>query len=209
MLNTAARPEPRFLPDPPDLSRALIRAAAAMVMREIRGPMDGSAEQILERMWPNDRGALTVLRAASSPMTTTSASALQPSTTAAFVSGLQLRSAAARLMGLGLQLDLTGIATILIPHAVSNAALGFVGEGSPAPVLQRVLANATLGPAKKIAGIATLTRELAESTPLNLEAVLGTLLAEASALALDGAVGNARVCARATPVDRLGEPNLT
>jgi hypothetical protein len=198
---------PVYPTDPrPDPSRALIRSATAMVMREIRGPTHGSAEQILEKMWPRDSHALAVLRASTSPatMTTTGwAAELVPKVTTDFVSGLQLRSAFAALAARGLQLSLEGIGTILIPHAVSNAALGFVAEGAPAPVLQRTLANATLGPAKKIAGIAVLTNELAEHSIPNAEAVVGVLLQEASALALDAAAFSNAAATSSTPAGLL------
>ena len=120
-------------------------------------------------MWPDDRNTLVVVRAASAPMTTSTTSLLQPNVTAAFVSGLQLQSAAAALIARGLRLDLEGIGTVAIPHVLSNAALGFVGEGSPIPTLQRAITTVTLGPAKKIAGLVGLTNEIAEHSIANAE----------------------------------------
>jgi hypothetical protein len=174
-----ADPRP-FLPADLDASKALTRAITAHFLRAVREP-GASAEQIVDRAWPKD----LIAKAATSPIATSAAAALQPAAVAGFVSGLMPISGAARLMQAGIRVDLEGNGTVTIPRASSNPLPVFVDEGAPIPVPQAVLTAATVGPAKKMALIEVITGELNDLSTPNAEQVIRTLMNEAAAKALD------------------------
>jgi hypothetical protein len=199
MAISAPRP---FLPSDLDPSRALTRAITARALREIRGPAHGSADAILTEAWPRDMHA----KAASAPITTSGATALAATAIAGFVSGLTPQSAAAKLMAAGIRVSLDGLATVSIQRASTNPLPLFVDEGAPIPVVQPVLAAATLGPAKKLAMIESLTGELADMSTENAETVIRTIMAEAAAKALDAAVFSTAPASSSRPAGILASP---
>ena len=114
---------------------------------------------------------------------------IRPNTAAAFVAGLQLQSAAARLMAAGVRIDLGRNATISIPHAATATPLPvFIAEGAPIAVAQPQLTSGTLGPLRRMVLIEALTNELAEHSFESAQTVISTIMTEAASRALDAAV---------------------
>jgi hypothetical protein len=189
-MNTiAARPQGAFLPSDLDPARSLVRACVAHVLHAIR-PEQGHPEAIVARAWPRDQIARDIVtRASSDPPMGTGMAGIRPTATSAFVAGLLLQSAAARLIERGIKVDLDGLASVSIPHASTATPLPvFIGEGAAIPVAQPQLSNGTVGPTKKMALIEALTDELSEHSLPNAETVVRTVLTEAAARALDAAV---------------------
>jgi hypothetical protein len=190
---------PIYPPDAP-ASRSLTRAITAHALREMRGTENGSAEQIVAEVWPRDM----VAKAASNPITTGGASALQAQAVAAFVSGLQPQSAAARLMAAGIRVDLDGLGTVSIPRSTSLAVVPvFVDEGAPIPVAQQAISAATLGPVKKLALVEVLTSELDGASAESAELIIRTIMSEAAAKALDAAVFSTAAASSSRPAGIL------
>jgi hypothetical protein len=198
--STALRSVPKpFLPSDRDTSRSLIRACVAQALHaHLGGQRAPSAEALVVKHWAGDTVARRlVTRAATAPATTTGtgwADVLGPTNVATdFVMGLQRLSGAARLIAAGLRPTLEGISTLRIMHATSQAADEpvFVQEGSAIPVPQSAYAGTVLGPAKKLATIRVLTEEILQHSIPNIEIVVGTLLREGGARALDKAVFSA------------------
>lgn len=192
-----ADPRP-FLPSDLDSSKALTRAITAHFLRAVREP-GASAEQIVDRAWPKD----LIAKAATSPITTSAAAALQPAAVAGFVSGLAPISGAARLMQAGIRVDLEGNGTVSIPRASTNPLPVFVDEGAPLPVPQAVLSNATVGPMKKMGLIEVITGELNDLSTPNAEQVIRTLMNEAAAKALDAAIFSTAAASSSRPAGIL------
>ena len=119
MLNTAARPEPRFLPtDPrPNPVQALVRLATAHCLAAHRGP-GYRPGPILREYWPRDTVAMTLFeRSASAPATTTVtgwAAEVAATAVTAFIASLK-DSAAAVLITRAPKVDLTGAARVNLP----------------------------------------------------------------------------------------------
>ena len=163
----------------------LYRAAAAHMRAVIERTTPHSAARAL---FGNDPVTDVVLRAASSPATTTGAtwaSALATTAVDDSVMAITSLSAAAGLIQRGTKLDFAGHATIKVPGRLvdANDAGSWVAEDQPARVrAQRITAGPTLQP-RKLVVLVTFSREMAESS--NVEAVARALVSEASALALD------------------------
>jgi capsid protein len=97
-------------------------------------------------------------------------------------------SAGAQLLGLGLQLQFSGNAAIMVPGFVaSSSKVGFVQEGAAIPVVQFSASGATLEP-RKFAAITTFTREIFQHSTPTIEGLVRTVLTESLALALDTAL---------------------
>jgi hypothetical protein len=171
-----------------DQRRSLHRAIAAKVIgARSREP----AHQIVNRAWPDDIRASLIVRAPTTPTTTTAAAALTQTRTSDLLL-VAPGSAAAQLFSRCLRLDFDGISQFLVPYVGAHPTPLFVGEGAPIPVGQAALGHATVGPVHKLAFITTLTNELERATPEAASVILGRLLGEAAAKALDLAVfGNA------------------
>jgi hypothetical protein len=150
------------------------------------------------KYWPHDALARQlVTRAATAPATTTTsgwADVLGPTNVATdFVMGLQRLSGAAQLIAAGLRPSLEGISTLRIMYSTGQAADEpvFVGEGLPISVPQSAYTGTVLGPAKKMATIRVLTEEILEHSIPSIELIVGTLLREGTARALDKAIFSA------------------
>jgi hypothetical protein len=146
-------------------------------------------EEIALALYPNDKALhYVVTRAASAPATTFTtgwAAELVRRITADTVEALGAASGAAECMSHGLVLDWNGAGVISAPGFVASANnSGFVKEGDPIPVRQLSSGPALLSP-YKLATIAALTREMAESS--NAEALISDCLIQSSGLALDAA----------------------
>jgi len=147
---------------------------------------------VAKTLWPNDQTTHLLLRAAVSPTSTTSASALSIDTAIDFVGALAPLSAAARLINIGMRVSLTGRNSISIPRRVGGKAasdVAWIAEGSPIPAKKFALDEATLGPTKKMALLAGLTRELVEYT--SGQDTVSTLMREDFAASLDATMFSA------------------
>jgi Phage capsid family len=195
-MNIITRP---FLPSDeqprnsrPRAEKYVERACYAAARHAMALHGEGSVEQVAKALWSYDDVTPLVLKAATSPATTTTsgwAAQLATSAVGDFVSSLVPFSAGAKLFAAAVRINLDGIASILFPSRsgpIDPAAVPWVAQGAPIPVGQFTLTSATLGPMHKLAVIAVLTRETAEHG--SGETVLTTLLKENAALALDASL---------------------
>jgi hypothetical protein len=192
----------------PPAGRAFTRAVFAHVRnrcyddKQMPGP-----ERVAETLYPHDKQALALTKAASSPATTGSstwAGALSPSIVGDFLAGLAPESAAARLIAAGMRVDLTGVGSINVPHRSSNLAnvdAQWVAEASPFPVKMFTLASTVIGPTRKLISSVVITRELAESS--NGEQVVAQLLSEDIGASLDASVFSATAASSTRPAGIL------
>jgi hypothetical protein len=185
---TPSLTRPPFLPSdltPPH--RLLPRIATAHVAAAARGG-DTSPSEIARRYWPKDpRIAPLVERAAVSPATTTVsgwASQLSPASVGPFLQSLS-DSASGALLNAAPRFSLDGIYSLALPHASATGQPQWVAEGSPAPVAQGAIVNATLGPVRKLIVFESLTRETAEANPEDVETIIAGLLETSITRALD------------------------
>jgi hypothetical protein len=198
-LNSRRRAEtpPPFIREPLIEGNAFVRLITAHVQAQIR---KCSLESVITDQWPNDRALNLIVRATSAPaMTTVSgwAAELAQKLVADGVTALSAMSAGAKVLGQGLVLNFSGASEISVPGFVAAAAnAGFVQEGNPIPVRQLTSAAATLSPFK-LASIAALTQEMAESS--NAEALIGDALMRSAAMALDAVLFDANAATAARP----------
>jgi hypothetical protein len=118
----------------------------------------------VEAQWPQDPALHELTRAAQNPSSMTSASALAATVVSDFMASLAPISAAATLMGFGVQASLDGIAEVQYPKRSTGIPahdVGWIAEGNPIPTRQFSVNTVTLGPSRKLGLVATLTRELA------------------------------------------------
>jgi hypothetical protein len=173
-------------PDPSALAsadrRSLIRAYTAKALAARPGE---DARAILRAAWPEDAQAGLILRAAVSPMSTSSYPEI---TTATVLPALAPASASARLFARCMQVDLAGIATVRVPYAALAPTPTFIAEGEPTPVAQFTLDGVEVGPARKILILTAVTGELESATPETASTIIGNALANAVAKAVDTAV---------------------
>jgi hypothetical protein len=196
---------------------ALERAAVVSALHAIRyekGDTSLSLEQLASRLYPNDdRLPGMVTRGAVAPATTTTtgwAAELSQNLVADFVGSLGAQSAGSRLIDAGLRLSLDGVNQLLIPQRTGapDAGLAWVGEGNAFPVKMFALADATLGPARKLVASAAVTRETVESG--NGQEVVATLLREDCAASLDASLFSATAASSTRPAGLLaGVSGLT
>lgn len=211
----AARPEPRFLPtDPrPDpsrmLARSVTRAVTAAYLDAVTYPRQGNGSAIAARAWPGDSRAVAILqKAATVPATTTqsgwAAELSAVSATTAFFANLAPASAAATLFAAAVRLSLDGVSTISVPYPGPTPTLSpsFVAEGAPIPVRQAAFTTVTLGPAKALRVLTTLSNELADRSIPAATQVIEQIMVELAARSLDAAVLSA------TPGDSTRPPGL-
>ena len=188
-MNTQAE----FLPDPAarqrSRARTFCRAAFTLARHQAAGggvdALGGVAPEAYARKhWENDLAAPRIVRSAVAPMDTSSAP-LATSAASDFVGSLAPISGAARLIEASLRLQGAGSPSISVPWATDVTAV-FVGQGSPYPVAQSVLADVDVSTITKIGVILTMTNALLAGS--NGEAVFEALLRRAAAQALDKAL---------------------
>jgi len=149
--------------------------------------------------WQDDHVANMVLRAAVSPATLAGNAALAR-VSLAFLETLTPLSAGADLLRRGLGLDFDGAASIRVP-AIAIPTSDFVAEGAPIPApIETTSAGPTLTPFK-IAALASLTREMMESS--NAEDMVRAVLVESCGPALDKAMFSANAATTAKPAGLL------
>jgi len=193
MQTALTRSDRTFLPPsraPSPASNATIRAVATQVLAHLHRRQ---TELVVEEAgWSGDRALEAMLhhRAAISPATTTAtgwaAELASGNANANFIASLgPAGSAASRLIAAGVQVNLTGLATIDLPWPTSMPTVAFVGEGQPIPVGQPVFGGGTVGPAKKMALILAYTNDLSERSLPDAALVITRTLQEAAARSLD------------------------
>jgi hypothetical protein len=174
-----------------DPGRALCRAAFAVARNHLSDTKLGP-ERTAESLFPNDRAAIAITKAAVNPASIGSVSwagQLSPTITGEFVSSLVGMSAGARLIDAGMKVSLDGKYEILLPHRTANLPnvdVQWVAEGAPFPVRSLSLATSILGPPKKLICSAVATRELLLSP--SGESAIGQLLREDVAASLDASL---------------------
>jgi hypothetical protein len=173
------------------LNRAVASAALSAITHE--GP-----ERIAARVWPDDVALVPLLKGSTAITTTASAAALVQQIIPSFIASLTPVSAAAALLDKSLALRFGPEAGLIHVPRISPPAATFVGEGKPIPLAAGLITGPILEP-KKIAVIMSTTREVVTGSPLNVEAVLGAVLRESAAVALDAALFSA---AAAVPDER-------
>jgi hypothetical protein len=165
----------------------ITRAITALAMA---GPVD--AERAVIKLWPRDEHTQLIVRAATSPASTSGsgwASQLTAQAVGAFLNSVAVKSAAARLFDLCPRIGLgNGFASISLPMLTTGFTPGLVSEGSPIPVQQGIFDSVTLGPTKKLAVLAAITNELRGYSAQDAEALVRAALADGAAKSLDSVV---------------------
>jgi len=137
----------------------LARSAFAQLRAKVTSQ---NIEDVAKKMRSGDE-VLRVIKAATAPATTTTsgwASNLVETTFGEYLAWLAPESAAARLIDLGLRVEMYGGTFTAPGRAVGPVALPWVGESLPIPVRQNSFFSVTLTP-KKLAAISVITREIA------------------------------------------------
>jgi len=174
------------------------RAIAALALAADRRK---DPQKIVKSTWSDDQRALLITRGAVSPTTTAGFPTFDP--VVAFRS-LAPSSAALALFQLGLALDLTEASTIRIPSVAGLPMQPiFVGEGTPAPIVQWNFEATVVGPARKILLLSAVTGELENATPETASAVIGRVLADVANHGIDAAAFSAAAANAVAPAGLL------
>jgi hypothetical protein len=178
-------------------SDALTRVAVASLIAHASGPMHLRATakdvmNVLERVYEDDDVAPMLLRAASTPATTTTAGwadSLANASFADFVGLMGPAFAGSALLARGLQLNFGPSANVIVPGLVTSASnTSFVAQGAPIPVRQMTANAPTLLTPHKFATIIPFTREIVSYSTPSIEALVRAALTESVGLALDVAM---------------------
>jgi hypothetical protein len=162
------------------------RAATATLHSFITGATPSNSARAL---FGHDPITETILRAATGPAEISGtpgwASSLAGIAVHDMIHSITSLSAAAELIGRGLELNMDQVAEYRIPGRILNAAAAgqWIGEGLAAPVRGLTFANDAILRPRKLQVLTTYSRELAEHT--NIEAIVRQTLGEATGLALD------------------------
>jgi hypothetical protein len=204
-----SRPLPvRLRPDysyQPRAADYLLRAVAA-VAHETTFKRSMTAVEFAREEWGDDTTEV-ILRAAATQATITDpgwAGSLARAATGDFVTSLAPISAGAKLLAQAPRVTLDGYRQINVPQRVSAIApdqVGWVAEGKSIPVVQFALGSKPLGPVKKLAGIAVVTRDVAESSAA--QDVIAQVLRENTAMSLDAALFSNAAATAARPAGIL------
>jgi hypothetical protein len=182
--------------------RSLVRGLTSLVLSS--SPKSRiSPEEFLRGAWPDDGQAARIVKAASSPASTTTAGALQLSTVGLFRS-LAPASAALALFEKGLSIDLRGLQSVRIPSiTAAMPTVVFVAEGGAAPVIDLTFGSSAVGPVKKMAILAAVSEELETAGPELASTVIGRVLGDATTKALDAAAFGIQAADGITPAGLL------
>jgi hypothetical protein len=166
---------------------SLVRAALS-IARSIgdgRAADGREAERLVTRSWSSDKTASYLVRAASSPATLTTTSALTRTVVADFLAALGPQSAGAQLLAKGLNFSFDGNAAISLPSFVADQnSVAFVQEGAPIPVRQfSITAPVPQLVPRKLAVMSSLTNEMLASS--DAEKYVRDVLLRDCALGLD------------------------
>jgi hypothetical protein len=163
----------------------------AMTVSRGRTSQGPRADEVLRDNWGDDDAARTILKAASSPLTTSNFAAIQSTK---FVELLAPDCAAAKLLGLGYKFDLSGINSLKLPFVGGGgrpAKPPFIAEGQPAPVPELDTSSAVLGPTCKVLIQSVITGELQSGSAEMAEEIVGMALSYSTAQSLDSALFSA------------------
>jgi hypothetical protein len=177
-------------------ARAITATALASAQRS-------TPSGLLRATWPGDARAASILKAAVSPTSTSDYPAQD--VIGAFRS-LSPGSAAWRLFDhpSALQLDLSGLHQINIPHVASMAvAPVFVAEGAPGPALQWSFAKHAVGPVRKILVMSAVTEEIEATSPQNASQIVGRVLSDATTKSVDAVAFDANAASSTRPAGLL------
>ena len=166
----------------PNAGDVIVRAATAALLghRRNRDPI-----MFASKAWSRDSAVGEILKAATSPATLTSASALTQSAVADFIGSLGAASAAAAVLDRAVKVSFDSYVSILVPGIVSDASnCAFVGEGQPIPVRAQNVGGVRLDP-KKLMALITFTNEVLERSTPDVENLVRVALTESVGLALD------------------------
>lgn len=165
---------------------AVARAAVAHILSAARVPGADDPTAAAAARWPRDDATAALIRAAASPATTGTDSALAATEVAAFLSDLP-QSAAARLMAEAVTVRMGRAAEMKVPLDATDpdAGAGWVAEADPIPVAQGVTDTLDLSP-RKLGVILTVSRTIARQP--GAEALLRHMLARRAARAFDAAL---------------------
>jgi hypothetical protein len=176
---------------PEDLGRDVVVAeqcrawTRALTSIAIAGLRKQAAETFTKAAWPNDTQALTLTKAAVDPLSTATGTALMPTITGAFLSGIAPQSAAVQLFRHALQLDFSNVHQFFFPRGSLTPQPIFIGEGQPMPMVKLTTTGTIVGPIKKIMIGSAVTSQLEDATPEAASAIVGNALSEAVAGSLD------------------------
>jgi hypothetical protein len=209
-------------PDPLALKmmqrRSFSRACAAMAMTATRGSTSSGREpwEVLRENWRDDDDAGRILRAASSPLTTSGFAAIQSTRV---LPQLAPDCASSKLLAMGAQFDLTGISSFKLPYIGYTgrpATPMFVAEGQPAPVPNLATSAAILGQVNKVLILAGVSGELQSGSAETAERVIAKALSisveqsqDAKLFSADAAVPGtspAGLLNGLTPIVSVGSP---
>jgi hypothetical protein len=170
------------------LGQSFVRAVYAVA----RAGGFGSAADIVRDLFPNDRAALSLVTRTDVVPADISAgvwgATLSGVAVGEFISSLGPMSAAARLIGAGIRLTLSGKQKLSLPRRTTAPAtdVEWLGPGEPIGVHQHALEAVELGPPKKLAALLVATSEVLSYT--GAEQVLGQLLREDISATLDSSL---------------------
>jgi hypothetical protein len=167
-------------PDPQALQvravRSLARAAIAAATHKLNPQRS--------RLWRDDADVQYLLRAATSPASLTSASALVP-VTQQFLASLQPLSAGAQLLDMGIGLSFDGTGSISLP-TISQVFADWVAELAAIPSRAGTTAGGPLLTPCKLAVLCSLSGEMVRHS--QAEDIVTQVLAESVAPAIDVAL---------------------
>jgi hypothetical protein len=170
------RPDPKAFAAKERRSFNRAVAALAMTTRGSTGNRAPAAE-LLRENWRDDDDAGRILKAASSPLTTSGFAQIQ---SVRVLPQLAPDCTSSKLLAMGRQFDLTGISSFKLPwigYTGRPATPMFVSEGSPAPVPQLATSAAILGPVCKVMILAGVSGELQSASAETAERVISEALA--------------------------------
>ena len=172
---------------PEDLRNGARAAALLSVTRAALTIARNSRGRAVRSAWPEDRGAELLLRAASSPASTATATALTQIAWQ-FVASLVPISAAAAVLARSLRLSFDGAAEIRVPGLALPSAQ-WTGEGGSIAVAQGLSAPGAVVTPSKLASLIALTHEMINHS--NGEAMVRQVLLENVGPVLDLALFSA------------------
>jgi hypothetical protein len=195
-----------FRADPDALRDSAIRSLCRSAVAIGRGVFETlPPRDIANSLWGREasRDLSLVMRGATAPaMTTTTGWAAEVAhVTQQFLATLVPASAAADLLGRGLQLNFAGNATISLPAINLAPAAGFAGQGKPIAVTQYTSSVGVKLEPHKFATSVVLTREMLVSS--NAEPIMRAQLTQAAASGLDGALFSANAATADAPAGLL------
>jgi HK97 family phage major capsid protein len=185
-------------------SDLLIRGLACRVVAKVTGQRP---DEVLAERYPDNHQVREVLnyvqRAASAPATTTTtgwAAELVSEAVLDFLDNLVPDSIYPRLRDMGARFTFgrNGIVTLPSRAATPTIAGSFVAQGGAIPVRQAAFNAVSLTP-KKMAVISTFTREIAEHSTPNIEALIRQIITEDTSISIDSVLLDATAASTTRP----------